>query len=832
MSSHRFLLAGTAVALSLSIGACKVSESPQGKPAPAAAAPADFPGVTNSVPASPSPGRSRRGTAYSVYIQAPGSGDKVAFTVFEPSTLEGGKTYPLVLQASGFGLTRETPASIDNLEPYSVVSLKPLIEAGYGVISFDHRGHGESGGVVRNMDPDYEGKDVLAVLDWAEARLDWLKYRASAGDPHNLVLGSIGGSYGGMYQFLLHNIDPKHRLDAMVAWAAPNDLTTSNFPGGVAKASYLAMRARAAAGPARRSLCAQRIGRELTGQRAGRMATRISFITHSNQYFCADRRVATNGGPGTAPEHLPHRGPKVNALLFQVMRDTLFNFNEGYANYLCLNGEGGDVRLLSYQSGHNTAYVVPDPGEAWLPQGNAKDRRCGSLYLGTAIGAFFDQYLKEVPGAADAVPRKICLSIAKDDAVLVSQVMTLESGGATAVDVPATRVVAGTGLDQPVAVDLGITGRPESSVVAGIPHLRLTVHAAPGAEGEPILFAGLGQKHDAAPEVWDLIDNQVLPAARRGNDRRRPGGSGGAPARRRKAGPAPLWTPEPVHGSERRPCPRSADRTGDRQRQSLGAPADARQLRGGTVMISATHMAAQVKPSGGPSTPAEDDDPEETRDWLQSLEAVVLHGGRARAAYLLKQLETQARQLGIVPNGLPYSAYRNSIPLELQRAHPGDVSMEERITAMVRWNALATVIRANKAYGELGGHIASYASAAEIFEVGFNHFFHGEAWPHGADLVYFQPHSAPGVYARAFLEGRLSEEQLAHYRQEVSGKGLCSYPHPWLMPDFWQFPTGVDGIGPDQRHLPGPFHALPRASRSEQLRRSTRLGCLWRRRNG
>ena len=207
-------------------------------------------------------------------------------------------------------------------------------------------------------------------------------------------------------------------------------------------------------------------------------------------------------------------------------------------------------------------------------------------------------------------------------------------------------------------------------------------------------------------------------------------------------------------------------------------------------------MAAQIEPPEGPLTPAEDDNPEETREWLESLQAVVLQGGRARGAYLLKQIEMQARQLGIVPNALPYSAYRNSIPLELQAMHPGDVSMEERITAMVRWNALVMVVRANKAYGELGGHIASYASAAEIFEIGFNHFFRCEAWPPGADLVYFQPHSAPGVYARAFLEGRLSEEQLGNYRQEVSGKGLCSYPHPWLMPDFWQFPTGSMGLGP------------------------------------
>jgi pyruvate dehydrogenase E1 component len=122
--------------------------------------------------------------------------------------------------------------------------------------------------------------------------------------------------------------------------------------------------------------------------------------------------------------------------------------------------------------------------------------------------------------------------------------------------------------------------------------------------------------------------------------------------------------------------------------------------------------------------------------------------------------------------------------------------IEERLTAIMRWNALAMVARANEAYGELGGHIASYASAAEIFEVGFNHFFRASPDGQSSDLVYFQPHSAPGVYSRAFLEGRLTEQQLANYRQEVGGDGLCSYPHPWLMPSFWQFPTGSMGLGP------------------------------------
>ena len=191
-----------------------------------------------------------------------------------------------------------------------------------------------------------------------------------------------------------------------------------------------------------------------------------------------------------------------------------------------------------------------------------------------------------------------------------------------------------------------------------------------------------------------------------------------------------------------------------------------------------------------------DNDPQETREWLESLEAVVGCSGHERGLFLLQQLEEQAQQLGIIAHVQPYSAYRNTIAVEQQGPYPGDLAVEERITSLIRWNALAMVMRANQAYGDLGGHIASYASAAEIFEAGFNHFFRGASEAHGGDLVFFQPHSAPGIYARAYLEGRLSEEQLANYRQEVGRAGLCSYPHPWLMPDFWQFPTGSMGIGP------------------------------------
>ncbi|MEN5216752.1 alpha-ketoglutarate dehydrogenase [Pseudomonas pudica] len=192
----------------------------------------------------------------------------------------------------------------------------------------------------------------------------------------------------------------------------------------------------------------------------------------------------------------------------------------------------------------------------------------------------------------------------------------------------------------------------------------------------------------------------------------------------------------------------------------------------------------------------EDVDAVETNEWLDALEGVARTEGSGRVEFLLQRLAEHAGHLGARIAANPYSLYQNTIAVEQQPEYPGDLAMEERITSIIRWNALAMVAKANMAYGELGGHIASYASAAEIFEVGFNHFFRADTAQGKGDLVYFQPHSAPGVYARAFLEGRLEQQQLERYRQEVDGGGLCSYPHPWLMPDFWQFPTGSMGIGP------------------------------------
>ncbi len=200
---------------------------------------------------------------------------------------------------------------------------------------------------------------------------------------------------------------------------------------------------------------------------------------------------------------------------------------------------------------------------------------------------------------------------------------------------------------------------------------------------------------------------------------------------------------------------------------------------------------------GSPSSPQQrlqDTDPEETREWIESLASTLEREGVERAHFLLEQLVDHARRSGA---HLPFdatTAYVNTIPVTQQPRVPGDATLERRIRSLIRWNALAMVVNANRASSELGGHIASFASAATLYDVGFNHFFRGPDAEDGGDLVYFQGHSAPGIYARAFLEGRISEEQLRAFRQEVDGKGLSSYPHPYLMPDFWQFSTVSMGL--------------------------------------
>ena len=192
----------------------------------------------------------------------------------------------------------------------------------------------------------------------------------------------------------------------------------------------------------------------------------------------------------------------------------------------------------------------------------------------------------------------------------------------------------------------------------------------------------------------------------------------------------------------------------------------------------------------------DDADPAETGEWLDALKAVELHRGQERANLLVNRLVDQARRDGLyIPRSLT-TPYKNTIAPEQEARSPGDRAIEHRLRSIIRWNALAIILRANKDSSELGGHIASFQSAATLYDIGFGHFWHAPTEAHGGDLLFIQGHSSPGIYARAFLEGRLTEQQLLNYRQETGGAGLSSYPHPWLMPDFWQFPTVSMGLGP------------------------------------
>ena len=192
----------------------------------------------------------------------------------------------------------------------------------------------------------------------------------------------------------------------------------------------------------------------------------------------------------------------------------------------------------------------------------------------------------------------------------------------------------------------------------------------------------------------------------------------------------------------------------------------------------------------------EDSDPDETREWLESMDSVLRVHGAERAHYLLERVIDYTRRSGAHLPFKPNTAYVNTIATVQEQDYPGDRALERRIEAYIRWNAMAMVVQANRQSSEYGGHISTYASAATLYEVGFNHFWRGPDDDHPGDMVFIQGHSSPGIYARAYLEGRLSEDNLRHFREELTGPGLSSYPHPWLMPDFWQFPTVSMGLGP------------------------------------
>lgn len=470
-----------------------------------------------SMPGSPPTGESRTGLVCEINIPSPlNPAQKIAFQVFEPTTLTGGQKYPLVLDGHGFAGSRRTDDAGAGGSGLST-PIGALRDAGYAVVSIDQAGHGETGGTIRIMDPDQEGRFLIAILDWLETNLDWYMVGPDLdAGRDNMVLGAVGPSYGGGFQYLIQAIDPKQRLDAIVPQITWNDLTYSLNPGGVIKAlwaTFLFTAGQTAGGGGNMDPFVNRTF--LGGFQNNRIdALGLDFFRyHGPGYFCDGVPVATNGGEGTQPAFPPVAPGAVHALMFQGFRDTLFNFNEAWRNYQCLDDKGGDVRLLTYQAGHNSVPVVPDPSALLTQPAGASDFDCGDIDADAATVAWFDQHLKGIPDAAEEVLRntEVCLSLSPGDAVFVDRVTAGRDG--TAFDVPATPTVAGLSLiGTPIPLYTAPAG---GQVMAGVPRVEITLsETLPGTIVDPenvIVFVGTARSRDVLVPLWELADNQVQP---------------------------------------------------------------------------------------------------------------------------------------------------------------------------------------------------------------------------------------------------------------------------------------------------------------------------------
>lgn len=484
---------------------------------------------------SPADGQSRPGQIYNVSIPAPFEGETIAATVFEPSTVTGGEKYPLVLYASGFGGTRET--SYASTDPQAIafktlVDLQQLNQAGYGVLSFDHRGHGETNGKIRVMDPDFEGAHVIRVVDWAEANLDWLAYGMSQDgtDPNNLVLGSVSASYGGGYQLMLNAIDPKKRLDAM----APL-LTWHNLPYSLAGYNTIKDAWVKTLAGGKDDLFDPFFLEQLSkifeeNQTNPEIVDTLHY--HSTAYWCNQSTVSHNGND--APLCASQKPPKVNALFVQSSRDILFNFNEAVANYNCYKDLGGDVRLYSVQIGHNTIGTLsytgqttapPDPGAAYqVGDPFMLSATCAGENVMTSTLAFFDEHLKGNTGASQ-VANPICLDLSANNSIFADDITV--GGTEYTIDGGLTNsnlvTVGEDNSGSTNAISLFTVTDPAGDVVAGIPTLNVTLTDEDNpnnADGiNTIIFAAIGHKRAAGlgAQVWDIIDNQLTPLRGLGN---------------------------------------------------------------------------------------------------------------------------------------------------------------------------------------------------------------------------------------------------------------------------------------------------------------------------
>ncbi|HWY24034.1 MAG TPA: alpha/beta fold hydrolase, partial [Nevskia sp.] len=509
-------------------------------------------GTTNPVTAD------RNGTIYAQSISSP-IGDTVWFQVFEPTHIKTGQTYPLVLNSHGYGGSRAiTPDTM----------IQKLMDNGYYVISIDERGNGQSSGTVRVMDPDYEGQDLVAVLDWAE-KLEGLRRH----DDGSMVVGSYGGSYGGMYQFLLMGADPRHRLHVLAPDITPHDLVYALDENNVVKSGWgLALVAGGEAGvfeadPA--TALTELLTRTASGQSPLRQdptivealtnaglynaftpTARNFFKYHSVSYFCdgLPPGLQTWTLPVSVPDTFkvpPTPFPKADVLLSQGIQDTLFNFNNGYANLQCLKKAGGDVRLISHQGGHilpvslssvplppgSNLETALDPFYAALNppefQGPSGAEACGSIKVQDADFAWFQEKLQNIAGSLDKVlttGSDLCLSLADGDAI---QVHDVKHGGtsytinASTPQLNSLLGVVGSLLGGDIrqallSVQPLYTAPADDSLVAGIPSLSVNMANPLGASPtscsnplnvggcDPIFFFGIGYLASGSSD-WKLV---------------------------------------------------------------------------------------------------------------------------------------------------------------------------------------------------------------------------------------------------------------------------------------------------------------------------------------
>lgn len=525
--------------------------------------------------------QTRAGKIYSKSITVQATGDTIWFTVFEPTQMVAGDSYPLVLHGPGYGGSRTTTAPKGSM-------IARLRNAGYYVLTLDPRGFGQSSGTVRVMDPDYYGRDMVAVLDWAE-KLPGLRRRANG----KMLVGSYGGSYGGMYQLLLAGADPQHRLTVLAPDITPHDLNYALDEGNVVKSGWgLAL----VAGAEANNLPTQGI-QDLIGGDPSTLTTELQtllghvaagdplrqdstvyeiltgavlnnsfndtatnfFEYHSVNYFCAGKQPGPQQFllPTSTPDTFqvpPTPYPKMDVLLTQGMQDTLFNYNNGYANYQCLKKTGGDVRLLSHQGGHILPLSIAsipagkgnlqqalDPFYAALNipefQGPGGAEACGSISVENADFAWFQQYLQGIPGAADKVittGRNFCMSLADKDAIELRQIP--HGGRNFNIDDSTPQLnsllgvvgsLLGTDIrDKLLSVQPFYTAPQGGAIVAGIPTMKVKMASltgnAPqggckkplplglGGGCDPILYLAIGVLPKGSQD-WQPVDAQYTP---------------------------------------------------------------------------------------------------------------------------------------------------------------------------------------------------------------------------------------------------------------------------------------------------------------------------------